>query len=42
MIAYVQCMMPSDVLMLLLLHISDRNKNKEHADVVYGMDRFLI
>jgi len=38
----VQCMMLSDVLNLLLLHINDHNQNKEHMDATYGMDRPLV
>lgn len=39
---YVQCMMLSDVLNLLLLHINDHNQNKEHMDATYGMDKPLV
>jgi len=42
MIAYVWCMMFSDVLNLLLLRISDHNRDKEHADVADRMDGPLM
>ncbi len=38
----VQCMMSNDVLNMFLLHINDHNQNKEHVDVVYGMDMPLM
>jgi hypothetical protein len=38
----VQCMMPIDVLNLLLLCINDHNQNKEHTNVAYEMDRSLL
>jgi hypothetical protein len=34
---YVSCMMSSDMLNLVLLHINDHNQDKEHADITYGM-----
>jgi hypothetical protein len=37
----VQCMMPIDVLNLLLLRINNHNQNKEHTNVAYEMDRLL-
>lgn len=42
MIAYVRCMMFSDVINLLLLRISDHIQDKEHADAVDGMDGPLM
>jgi len=42
MTAYVRCLMYGDVLNLLLLHISNHNRNKEHTDIVDGMDRPLV
>jgi hypothetical protein len=38
----VQCMMPSDVLNLLLLHINNHNQNNEHMNIAYGMDRLSV
>ncbi len=43
MIACVQCMMFGDVLnLLLLLCISDHNWDKEHVDIVNGIDEPLV
>jgi hypothetical protein len=42
MTASVQCMMPNDVLILLLLCISNHNQDKEHAYTTYEMDRPLL
>jgi hypothetical protein len=38
----VWCMMSSDVLNFFLLRINDHNWNKEHADVVDGMDGPMV
>jgi hypothetical protein len=38
MTTYVLCMMSSDMLNLVLLHINNHNQDKEHANVTYGMD----
>jgi hypothetical protein len=38
----VWCMMLRDMLILLLLCISDHNQDKEHTKIVYGMDKPLI
>ncbi len=42
MITCVRCMMFGDMLNLLLLRISDHNQDKEHVDVVDGMDGPLV
>jgi hypothetical protein len=42
MIAFVWCMMFSDVLNLLLLCINDHNQDKEHTDAAFGMDGHLV
>jgi len=42
MIAYVQCMMSNDMLNLLLLRISDHNRDKEHVNIIDGMDGPLV
>jgi hypothetical protein len=36
------CMMFNDMLNLLLLHLSDHNQDKEHANIAYGMDGHLV
>jgi len=38
----VWCMMFRDMLILLLLFISDHNQDKEHTKKTYGMDKPLI
>jgi hypothetical protein len=42
MITYVWCMMFGDVLNLLLLRISNHNRDKEHVDVIDAMDGHLV
>jgi len=42
MIACVRCMMFGDVLNLFLLHISNHNQDKEHVDVVDGINGPLV
>jgi hypothetical protein len=42
MIAYVWCMMFSNVLNLFLVHLNDHNQNKERANTFDGMDRPLV
>jgi hypothetical protein len=39
---YVQCMMSGDMLNLLLLRISNHNRDKEHTNVADGMDGPLV
>jgi hypothetical protein len=39
MTACAQCMMPSDVLILFMLCISNHNRDKERAYATYEMDR---
>jgi len=42
MTACVQCMMSGDMFNMLLLHISDHKWDKEHMDIVDGMDGPLV
>jgi hypothetical protein len=42
MTTYVWCMMSSDLLNMLLLHISNHTHDKEHMNIINGMDGPLV